>query len=137
MFNYSYGTYGCKNDWIGAFDASKIFKDIDTTIDTMFKTRIGKGVYKQVTENEELKIIVRASGLSREDISIDIADRKLSIKNEKAISADSYLVDDIDLVFAVSDIWDDESIKAALYNGLLYITLSKANNKAKKSIHIS
>jgi HSP20 family molecular chaperone IbpA len=124
--------------WLGN-DASKIFKDLeDYTVDFLMKKRISKGTYKQVTDNEEeLKIIIRAAGLTKEDISIDITDRKLAIKNQKTIGSDSYLVDDIDLVFQVPECWDlDAPISAKLENGILTITLNKAQNKAKKTITI-
>ena len=97
------------------------------------------------TENQFM-ITAELPGMSKDDISINLENGRLSISGERNFSNEEqgrtfHRVEtqygSFNRSFQLPDNISEESIKATYENGLLNITIEKSENEVKKQIEIS
>lgn len=103
------------------------------------------GIDISETDNQFL-ISAELPGMSKEDIDINLDNRRLTISGERKFEKEEegktfHRVEtrygSFNRSFQLPDNVDEESINAKYENGLLNITIDKAEDKVKKKIEIS
>ncbi|MEO1021613.1 MAG: Hsp20/alpha crystallin family protein [Bacteroidota bacterium] len=91
-------------------------------------------------------LAVQVPGLKKDDISIDLENGRLTISGERTLNKDEkgknyHRVESsygsFSRSFYLPDTIDEDTVKATYEDGILNITIKKAESKAKKLIKIS
>lgn len=128
---------------------SKRFSDImDEFFNDVVNTRKDSFVPGiDISETEEQFLIsAELPGMKKEDISVNLENGRLSISGERKFEKEEkgktfHRVEtkygSFNRSFQLPDNVDEESVKASYENGLLNISIDKAEDKVKKQIEIS
>ncbi len=128
---------------------SKRFSDImDEFFNDVVNTRKDSfvpGIDISETEDQFL-ISAELPGMNKEDITVNLENGRLSISGERQFESEEkgktfHRVEtkygSFNRSFQLPDNVDEESVKATYENGLLNISIDKAEDKVKKQIEIS
>ncbi|MCX7632486.1 MAG: Hsp20/alpha crystallin family protein [Turneriella sp.] len=124
------------------------FAEMQDELDRLFRISFGDGVSYQyppvnIAENDDSYVVeARVPGLSKDDISIELDGRQLRLRGEHKRVEATYLRSErvdgrFERVLTFLHDLDPEKVEAVVENGILRVTLPKAESAKPRRIAIN